>query len=390
MLSLSSPLKDTIEFEPLFIDLIGDELTEQHARILALLFKLGGYTSLNVLTERLAMAQSTVSVRVEELVKKGLIRKNTELMPIVLVLLLDLTVLSSKLYERMDTQQNAVQIIKKVAESDNNLQILEASFRKAIRDLFPNDEILSNMVAEVYLHQVLTRDELFDKLSPNGNIDELASHYDSILTYSKDIFQITYGKQRKTEMYIRPRLPLKIFVKIRLNYLESLMTHYKDLLQKLREYISEDFDSFKPIQNFNYPSEIKAKIDTCLKNYSSVRVIDNLVCQGKKGLSLSVSELITQSEHFGRTNKKGVEKQEHKVFILSRQEPSVIKRAKSPKIRYQEIKGAIHGDIRARDFVFFDNHVCLVFPSIPNVAPYYSISPRYIARHLKIFESYWK
>ena len=76
MVYLASPLKDTAVYEPFFMD-HDNEINEQHARILALMFKLGGYTTLNVLTDHLAIAQPTVSVRVEELVEKGLIRKNT-------------------------------------------------------------------------------------------------------------------------------------------------------------------------------------------------------------------------------------------------------------------------------------------------------------------------
>ena len=72
------------------IDILEDNITEQHARILALLFNLGGYTTLNVLTNLIGIAQPTVSIRVDELVKMGYIRKNTELMPIALVLLLHL------------------------------------------------------------------------------------------------------------------------------------------------------------------------------------------------------------------------------------------------------------------------------------------------------------
>ncbi len=70
-------MKEISRFEPLFMDLLEDDINEQHARILVMMFRLGGFTTLNLLTDFLPfLSQPTVSIRVAELVNKGYLRKN--------------------------------------------------------------------------------------------------------------------------------------------------------------------------------------------------------------------------------------------------------------------------------------------------------------------------
>jgi hypothetical protein len=388
LVSLASPLKDTAVYEPFFIDIINNEISEQHARILALMFKLGGYTTLNVLTDHLAIAQSTVSVRVEELVKIDLIRKNTELMPMVLVLNLSIDNLANKLEKRISSQRNAVTFLLKAVELENKFKISDTLFQ-AIRVLYPNQQTLYTMIANVYLNQVLSRDELYKQQNPNGKISKYSYRdYDSLILNNGDIFQVLHGKQRKNEMYIQARLPLDLFAKNRLAYLESLHTHYVSLLNLLRSFLSKEYTAITPHQLLKYPSDIKKKIDTCLKNYSTIRVIDNSIYQRKMGSS--ILELLTQSNHFGTTNKKGVQKQEHKLFILSPEKSSNLKKLTSGQVEYQIIEDVINRDYTERDFIIFDNHGCLVIPSIPNTLPYYNIAPQFTETSLNVFKSNWK
>lgn len=388
MVILSSPLKDTAVFEPFFMDIFNNEINEQHARILALMFKLGGYTTLNVLTDYLAIAQPTVSVRVEELVQKNLIRKNTELMPMVLVLLLNIENLATLLNTRFESQRNAVIFLQKASELDNISRVKDTFFQ-AIKILYPNQQILTNMIKFVYIHQVLARDELYRKLEPNGKISKYSTKdYDTIITSHGDIFHVLYGKQRKTEMYIQPRLPLNLLASNRIIYLESLTSYYKNLLGKLQSFLSEEYNIITPHKLLKYPSDIKKKIDTCLKNYSTIRVIDNSIC--KKKMGLSILEFLVKSNTFGITNKKGVQKQKHKLFILSHEKPSILKDQSSPLIQYKTMDDSINKDYTTRDFIIFDNHGCLVFPSIPNALPYYNIAPQFTSTSLNVFESNWK
>ena len=388
MVNLSSPLKDTAVYEPFFIDLFSNEISEQHARILVLMFKLGGYTTLNVLTDHLAIAQPTVSVRVEELVKEGLLRKNTELMPMVLVLNLNIKDLTLKLEKRIISQRNAVAFLLRAAELENKTKIND-TFYQAIQTLFPNQQKLSRTIAHVYLNQVLTRDELYKKIDPKGKIsDYLFRDFDSFITNHSDIFHVLYGKQRKNEMHIQARLPLDLFSNNRLAYLESLNTHYISLLKLLDSFLSEEYDAIIPLQLLKYHSDVKKKIDTCLRNYSTIRIIDNSIYQRKTGSS--ILDLLIQSTTLGRTNKKGVEEQEHKLFILSHEEPSIPKNMKSDLIQYQHIKDDINRDYTTRDIIIFDHHGCLVVSSIPYTLPYYNIASQFTNTSISVFESNWR
>ena len=238
MVSVSSSLKDTAVYEPFFIDILSNEISEQHARILVLMFKLGGYTTLKVLTDHLAIAQPTVSVRVEELVKEGLIRKNTELMPMVLVLNLTIEELAVELENRISSQRNAVTFLLKASEIENKSKISNTFFQ-AIQALFPNQQKLPATIAHVYLNKILTRDELYKKSDPKSKISEyLYRDFDSFISNHSEIFRILHGKQRKIEMYIQARLPLDLFAKNRLTYLESLNIHYNSLLKLLQSFLS--------------------------------------------------------------------------------------------------------------------------------------------------------
>jgi len=388
MVNLSSPLKDTAVYEPFFMDILSNKINEQHARILALMFKLGGYTTLNVLTDNLAIAQPTVSVRVEELVKKGLLRKNTELMPMVLVLHLSIENIAVELERRKISQLNAVKFLLKAAELGDKSKIKNTFFH-AIEVLFPNQQTLSCMIAYVYLNQVLSRDELYKQINPNEKISKYSyKDYDSFILNHHDTFHVLYGKQRKNEMYIQPRLPLDLFAKNRLAYLESLNAYYMSLLKPLQSFLSAEYHAITPHQLLKYPSDVKKKIDTCLKNYSTIRVIDNSIYQRRMGPS--ILELLTQSDHFGTTNKKGVQKKNHKLFILSQEEPSILKKLKSKQIQYQPISEVVNIDYTVRDFIIFEHHGCLVVPSIPNTLPYYNIAPQFTKTSLTVFQSSWK
>jgi hypothetical protein len=383
-----SPLKDTAIFEPFFMDIINNEINEQHARILALMFRLGGYTTLNVLTDHLAIAQPTVSVRVEELVQMNLIRKNTELMPMVLVLLLNIEKLATLLEKRIESQRDAVRFLQKASELDNISRVKDTFFQ-AITTLYPKQPILTKMIVFIYIHQILSRDALYRKLEPNGKVTKYSTKdYDTIITSHDDIFHVLYGKQRKAEMYIQSRLPLNLLASNRLVYLESLTSYYKTLLSELQSFISEEYNVITPHQLLKYPSDIKKKIDTCLKNYSTIRVIDNSICQKKMGFS--ILEYLVKSKTLGTTKKKGIQEKEHKLFILSNKKPSILKDQLSPSIQYKTIDKNINRDYSARDFIIFDNHGCLVFPSIPNALPYYNIAPQFTNTSLNVFESNWK
>ncbi|UCG90232.1 MAG: hypothetical protein JSU57_00460 [Candidatus Heimdallarchaeota archaeon] len=386
MVGSTTVTKETVTFEPLLIDILEENINEQHSRILALMFRLGGYTTLNVLTNLIGIAQPTVSIRVDELVKKGYLRKNTELMPMALVLLLSQDDLEVQLSKRLEAQRNAAKFLQQVSEI-KNMQLVEDTFMRAMQILYDNEETLARMVAYIYLHQSIARNKLYKLIDPKENKfgseedqERERRKKDAVIASRPEIFHIVYKKHQKKEMFIQPRLPLNLFVKHRLVYLESLYTYYKDLLLKLDSFMSDEYESIIPHQLLNYPSELKMRIETCLKHYSTIRVIDNAIYRQKDGTN-GVVALIAERKNFS---------QNHKVMILSNKSIRLPKTANTSQFETRPLKGDIGRDYMNRDFIVFGNHGCLVLPSQPSSIPYYNIAPRFTSTILDIFEANWR
>lgn len=386
MVGLVTVINETVRFEPLLIDILEDKINEQHSRILALMFRLGGYTTLNVLTNLIGIAQPTVSIRVDELVKMGYIRKNTELMPMALVLLLSQDDLEIQLRKRLETQRSAARFLQEASEI-KNMQLVEDTFMRAMQILYNNEETLTRMIAFVYLHQSIARNQLYQlinlKENKYGSKEELERERrkkDAVIASRPEIFHIVYKKHQKKEMFIQPRLPLNLFVKHRLAYLESLHTYYKELLMKLDSFMSDEYESIIPHQLLNYPSELKMRIETCLKHYSTIRVIDNAIYRHNVSNNGVVS-LIAERKNFS---------QNHKVMILFNKNIKVPKTANNSRFETRPLKGHIGRDYMNRDFIIFGNHGCLVLPSQPTSIPYYNIAPRFTSTILDIFKANWR
>ncbi|MFX1514069.1 MAG: hypothetical protein ACFFCQ_15930 [Promethearchaeota archaeon] len=378
MARTASTIKEVFKYEPLLIDLLEHEINEQHARILAMLFKLGGFTTLNKLTKLLSFAQPTVSIRVAELVEMGYVRKNSELMPMTLVLLLNLDDLETQLRKRIEHQRNAIKFLCKISQIQNK-QLGKDTFNRAMQTIFTKDRIMSNLIAYTYLHEIIARTDLYHLLEVNfGDSKRLESDFDLILACNIDILHIIYRKQQKREMFIRPRLPLELFANYRLTYLESLYSHYQQLLNELTNLMTGEYESIIPHQQLKYPSDIKLRIDTCLKHYLIIRIIDNSIYLGKD-VSSGLLKLITESKYYSP---------KHKIMILSNN-IQIPKGLNDSQIGLHSLNDDISQDYKTRDFILFNNHGVLVFPSRLGGIPYYNIAPRFIATIKNIFDAYW-
>ncbi|MFX0123894.1 MAG: hypothetical protein ACFFAE_09670 [Candidatus Hodarchaeota archaeon] len=385
MLIQLSEMKEISRFEPLFIDLAEDDINEQHARILVMMFRLGGYTTLNILTDYLPFfSQPTVSIRVAELVNRGYIRKNPELMPMALVLMLSIKALESQLIKKFEAQQNAFRFLLKTLRISNKFSIKEM-FIQAIQTLFPKrkkseelfskEEVLPRIVAFTYLYQILPRNELYELVYRQMCPDKIAKEYDTIITSHPEIFHIVYKKHQYKETLIRPQLPLDSFVKNRLTFLESLYSYYKKLLSELGNFLTGEYESIIPHQLLSYPSEIKFKIEICLKHYKTIRIINNSVYGDKEGTS-GILSLIINRENFTP---------DHKVLILANTDIQIPDNVDQAQIQVYPMKDNIPRDYKSRDFILFENHGCLVFPSQPDAIPYYNIAPRFTSNVLNMF-----
>ncbi|MFX1283610.1 MAG: hypothetical protein ACFFB5_08140 [Promethearchaeota archaeon] len=384
MAGLSNDIKDTIKFESLLMDILRPNINEQHARILAMMFKLGGYTTLNVLTKKLTMAQPTVSNRVAELVELGgFLRKNSELMPIALVLLLTVDELELLLRNKIIAYREACQFLVQLSDiSDSELG--KYTFIQAIDKLYPKStsyqSYLVQLIANTYLHSPVSRNRLFQQVRSNlGESKKLEKELSSIIASHDDIFHIIHQKQQIKEMFVQPKLPLRIFAQNRLNYLESLFSYYQELLIELSDLMSSDYDSITPHKSLHYPSEIKRRLNRCLNHYSTIRVIDNSVYQERDDTN-GILELLFESKNFT---------QDHKVMILTKKRVLVPDNINSSQITVRPLSKQISRDYITRDFIIFEKHGCLVCPSASS-DPYYNISPHFISEILNTFHSIWR
>ncbi|MHA1945493.1 MAG: hypothetical protein ACXAC6_04585 [Candidatus Hodarchaeales archaeon] len=380
MASVSNTIKEVSKFEPLIIDLLKQQINGQHARIIAMMFKLGGYTTLNKLTKELPFAQPTVSIRVTELVEMGYLRKNTELMPMVLVLLLSIDELESQLRYKIEKQKSAIDFLKKMSKFRDK-ELFKDTFIRAVNVLYDHEEILANMISNTYLKGIIARNELFQLLEMDSvESKSIKGTFESILSSHDDIFYTIFQKQKKSETFIRPRLPLRLFTNYRISYLESLYSHYEELISELANYMSSEYESIDLHQKLKYHSSIKQRIDICLKSYSQVKIIDNSIYKGKES-EKGLLDLITSSKYY---------ESYHEVKILTSKSNKPSKTIQNQRIEKKMFTKQISRDFMTRDFIIFNNNGCLVFHSKPKGSfSEYIIFPSYVTEILTIFESNW-
>ena len=105
------------QYEPLMIDLL--DLKELEARVVTAMLLHGGFSTMKTLQDELDFKQSVVSDICNQLIKKNLLRKNQELIPVPLILLLDVTQLLAIYNQKRQLQINAANILKKTAIQNN-------------------------------------------------------------------------------------------------------------------------------------------------------------------------------------------------------------------------------------------------------------------------------
>jgi DNA-binding MarR family transcriptional regulator len=389
MIESLSHIQDIFSVEPLFLDIFRD-INEQHARILAMMFKIGGYTTLNILTKLVGIAQPTVSVRVQELVDKGFLRKNPELMPIVLVLLISTEDIKHALDERMRVQRNVIEFLEKVSVLKNK-QIIEESLIRAFNVIFPHSPKLAKLLAYVYLEEKITREELYNlvrKLENKNEKDKGFSDrvFDSIIDAHKDWFQIN---RQKKQFYIKSVIPLDVFAKTRLDFIELKTAYYASrLLTQLESSMTVEYESIIPHQILQYPSEINLKLKSCLRHYRNIKIIDNGICMGKED-GESLLNLILKNKRVFRPSKSENKKNQFRINLLKSQQIDIPEVPTNVTIKQKIIIGDIPPDFLLRDFLIFDKNGCLVYPKNPQQQPYYNISPLYVSTVLNFFKQKW-
>jgi len=378
--TLSQDIEEIIAFEPLIMNALDHNVTDQHVRVLAMMFKLGGYTTLNVLTKKLAIAQPTVSNRVTDLETMGYIRKNSELKPKVLVLLLTIEDLKKKLNHKILLQRNAAAFLQEISRIKNK-QVLKDTIFKAMKKLYPGEDLISKMIAFSYLHHSLSRNELLKLVTSSEKaIAKLDRKIDIILTSHPHIFNTIYYKYQKSETFIQPRLPLDSFAKSRLYWLESIHQNQNELLERMAELIGTEFDAIIPHQPLLSIPEIEHRINTCLRYYKIVKIIDNSIFKNRF-VNGGILNLIASSNHF--SNK-------HKLKVLISHSINIPSSILSSQVEQKTITKTINRDYRTRDFIIFENHGCLVIPLKESNPPYYNVAPQFTKTISDVFTTNWR
>jgi DNA-binding MarR family transcriptional regulator len=386
MPDLPSHIQEILSIEAFLLEIYQD-LNEQHARVLAMIFRLGGYTTLNLLTRLLGIAQSTVSVRVQELVDQGYLRKNPELMPIVLVLLTSIDDLRLLLRTLISTQQKAAKFLEKISVISNK-QLVEKSCTHAFDVLFPQSPKLAKLITWVYMKEIISRNELYNRVRMLELKEEKDKGYsdrvfDSIIESNKEWFQII---RQKKETYIKPKLPLDLFSRIRIEILKEKYSYFTDLLTQIESFMTVEYESIIPYQTLVYPSEIKLKFKSCTRHYTHLRFIDNGIYQTRDDLSKNGESLL----HLILKNDRLFKLNDYTIEILTKNVIDITDIPSNVKIEQKLIKGSILKDYHSRDFIIFENNGCLVVPQNPQQPSYYNISPLYVKTVLEFFNSQWK
>ncbi len=380
MSNLSKHLQTTVPYEPLLLDALKGEdngITEQHARILASLFKLGGYTTLNVLVSLVKFAQPTVSLRVQELENYGYLRKNPEMIPTPLVLTLNTTDLKDHLDQKATTQRNAIDFLFKIHNEGIEYSSVHDTFVKAFRILYPHDLDFADLLAYTYLHLNISSIKLLKLL--NAKKKFTSKNYEELLASGNDVFHIIHKKQKKSDINIRPRLPLDKLLQHRKYYLEMVSNHYSKQLEELSTFMLSEYDSFIPHQYLNFFSEIKAKVGMCLRHYSSVKLINNGILS-KKFPENNLVQLIGERKEI--TTK-------HQLFILTTEDITISEPLGQNQYKIKKIEKPTRRDYSTRDFIIFEDRGCLIIPERSESHPYYYIGPRFIKTVNDYFDSRW-
>ena len=386
MPELPSHIQEIIPIEALLLDIYQD-LNEQQARVLAMIFRLGGYTTLNLLTKLLGIAQSTVSVRVQELVDQGYLRKNPELMPNVLVLMTSIDELKQALERLHSNQENAIRFLEKTSILSNK-QLVKEKFLHAFDTLIPHSPKLAQLITWVYMKEIISRDELYDLVREKEGKEETEKGFsnrvfDSIIDANDEWFQVI---RQKKETFIRPKYPLELYSKIRMDILSNKQAYYDELVEEIESFMTVEYESIIPYQTMVYPSEIKVKLKSCMRHYQYLRIIDNGIYQTRDDLSKNgenLLQLILKNERLLKLN-------DYKIDILTKNLIDLPKTPENIIIEQKLMKGSIIQDYQSRDFLLFENNGCLVVPQDPKYPSYYNISPLYVSTVSEFFNAKWK
>jgi len=175
--------------------------------------------------------------------------------------------------------------------------VLKDTILRAFQVLYPGIECLPEILTWLYTNGLLSRFDLLNSIGFDKKNPKHVRLFDETVNRYSDLIQIFFRKYRKNDTYYRYKIPLHMLAKNRFNYLQLLRDYFASLLSKLEDYTAIDYNSLIPHQLLNYPSDMKLKVNSCLKHYSTVNVLDNSVFN-YHGDNDGILSLIASSEEF--------------------------------------------------------------------------------------------
>ena len=385
-------LEPIFKFEPMLHYLLDDsQLVDLEIRILTIMFRSGGYITLNHLTEQLDLPPPPVSIAVASLAKKKYLRKNRELMPIALVLLVSIRDLKTRLDQLRSKQQYATEFLLQLTDLSDVISLKSMAIR-AFATLFPDEQEpkFAVMLFELYTHDYLDKETLYQTLTnsttknKSKNKNKISSakvenKYEELLLKYPKLIQIIYKKYRRKDTYLRAQIPISSLAHIRGSYLRHLNTLYQDMIEELEKFMYRPFEAIISHQVLQFHSDIKTRIDTCLKQYHDIQMIYNGIYR-KKTKKSDIIELLTSSNILNK---------HHRIRILSRRKKTIRTLIKPEQINQKLYSNELDLDFQNRDIILFEQHGCVVIPVQDRAMPYYSISPQLIKTVTNSFEMQW-
>ncbi|MHA1227020.1 MAG: hypothetical protein ACTSR2_13195 [Candidatus Hodarchaeales archaeon] len=389
---MTSEMMEIIKYEGILNDILSLEDKEK-ARLLLHVILQGGFITKDTFYEKISMSRPTLIKKVASLIKKGYLRQNEEFNPIRITLLVNYEELSQKIAKVEQQIVFARDFLVKM-EGIKSRDLLNERFKSAVRVLLGNvhkKELLIEVLSILYVRQAseyIGINELNDKIKllpgeirPDVFMNILNCNSDLFYVFSHKV-QVDSDKHQKLKKkyFIKPKYRLSKLAKL-------LFIKRKFELRNYKEELGELFSTFKPLnydlfphQLLTYSSNIKQRINSCLKFYSRIDIIFNRIYEQSFD---NFIKLIVKNNNFSK---------HHRIRVLSDQELSLksnLHLQVTCKLRHKSISK----DYKERDIILFSRedeqpYGAIIFPQEP-LSPYYLITPHALDEIYTQFKQEW-
>ncbi|MHA1973175.1 MAG: hypothetical protein ACTSW1_09290 [Candidatus Hodarchaeales archaeon] len=377
-----------VRFERLLNDILALNNGEE-AKLLLHVILQGGFTTKDTFYSKFNISRPTLIKKISTLIEKGYLRQNEEFNPIRITLLVDYEELLEKILEQEQKIRFARDFLIKMSVIKSR-GLLAEKFKSAIKVLLGNvhkRELLIEVLSLLYIQRNLDSIEVTEL---NGRINSVIGEirldvFMTILNCNSELFRV-FSQKVGVEVNKRRKFKKTYFVTTKYNLeklAKILFLKRKFELRNYTEELEELFSTFKPLsydyfphQLLPYVSNIKQRVNSCLKFYSQLYIIYNGIYDQSFD---SFIKLIIKNDNFSK---------HHRLKLLSSQQLSYSHLQLSSRI-YDKSVGK---DYKERDIILFCSedqpYGALIFPKKP-LTPYYLITPHAINEIYTQFRAQW-